>query len=893
MVMSFILILVPMALVAWSVLYLVQQHLSQDANAQLQSDLSAASLYFQGQVEKTRSAILTVARDNVVKTTLRLDIAGQLQRHLAELREQLGLDFLIVLDPEGQARVSYIEEGARKTGYASVDFSDHPVSSSVKPGTGLACTLLEDHPFLLSLLERQGKSIESRPVVIVEAAARIVLRDEFLGTILGGFLVTDNQDLLDEIEEIAGVAQVEFVAADRMVSGGDIIDTATGRRQVFFPVPLDYVHHDPPGVENPIKPPFSNVKKVYDYLPLSVAGQESDLAIVVERSQADFLQVLESIRRVLLSVFAAAVVAALGAAFFMSRSIARPLQEVARSMRTMRQGGEFTPLASQRDDEVGTLINGYNGMALALETRIQELGKEISSRKLAEKQLAAESERFRVTLQSMAEAVLAADKDGQIVLMNRVAEQWVGWAGKDAAGRPVTEVFKLTCPEIGEGNIDLVKWLETEAQLSQASVDLFMDDSRGGQRIVTVSGSRLIDNEQHILGSVLVLRDVTRLRRIEEEVVRGQKLESVGILAGGIAHDFNNLLTAIMGNLSLARIVSSPTDPHYQNIADAEQASLRASELTQQLLTFSRGGSPVKGNVNLEELVRESAEFVIRGSRVQLRFFADDSLWPVKVDRGQIGQVIDNLVINAMQAMPDGGFVDIHLSNYIPGDRSPFPINRQHYVCVEIKDYGVGISKEQQARIFDPYFTTKEVGNGLGLAICFSIVSKHGGHITVSSEPGCGSSFFVYLPALPVESTSSECREDVVSPTQSGSGKRVLVMDDEEIVCSVVSSILEHLGYEVDICSNGSQALAMYSQALEQGRRYDVVIMDVTIPGGMGGQEAVQRLLMIDAEARVIVSSGYSSHEVMADYALYGFAGVVAKPFRINDLSRVLDEVLA
>ena len=892
MAMSFVLILLPMSLVAWSVLYLVRDHLSQDASVQLQSDLAAASLFFQGQVERTRSAVLSVSRDNVVKTTLRLDIASQLRKYLSVQKEQYGLDFLIIITPDGKAALSYLANGEKNAGFSNIDFSDHPLVSSVKQKKGMACTLLEDHPFLLRLVERKGKNIEARPVVFVEAAARIILREKYLGTVLGGFLVTDNQDLLDEIEEVVGTAQVEFVATDRMVAGRDIVDPETGRRQKFFPVPLDYAHHVSPGVASPIKPSFAEEEKVFDYLPLTISGQETELALVVERPLADYLQVLESISGVLLSVFAAAVAAALWAAFFMSRSIARPLQNVVHSMETVRRGERFVPLSDRRDDEVGALISGYNGMALALENRIAELGHEISNREQAEKQLATESERLRITLQSMAEAVVAADTEGRIVLMNRVAGQWVGCTRQEAVGRMVNEVFQLTCPDAGTGYIDLLSWLKNKDQ-QQAAADLHMNNCSEEERIVTLSGSRLVDSNEQIFGSVLVLRDVTGQRRIEAEVVRGQKLESVGVLAGGIAHDFNNLLTAILGNLSLARMVSSPGDVHYQNITDAEKASLRARELTQQLLTFSRGGSPVKGHVHLEELVRESAEFVMRGSSVQLRFSADRDLWQVKVDRGQIGQVVDNLVINAMQAMPDGGFVDIHVSNYVPEKNSPLPLNRSRYVCLRIRDYGSGISKEHLGQIFDPYFTTKDVGTGLGLAICFSIVSKHGGHISVDSEPGAGSSFYVYLPSLDEANTQQKQQDEKISVLHSGAGKRILVMDDEDLVCTVVSNILEHFGYEVDISHDGDQAIAMYAQAFEQGKRYDLVIMDITIPGGMGGQEAVQRLLEIDPQVKAIVSSGYSSHEVMANYADYGFAGVVVKPFRINDLSEMLSRVLA
>ncbi len=892
MVMSFILILLPMGLAAWSVLFIVQQHLDLDASRQLQSGISAASLYYQGHVEKTRTAVLTVALDNMVKTTLRLDISGQLQKHINELARRHGLDVLLIVDPAGKVRIASFSRVWQGATLAEVNLLDHPVIAAVARRGTTAGSLLEENAFLLYLLEHQGKDIDFKPVVLMEAAAQITLREQLLGTVLGGVMVTDNLDLIDGIESSAGVGRVEIVAADRMVVGSDIIHQENGNRQIFFPTTLNYASHSSPGLTDTIVHPVGGEQMVYEYLPLSLPGRDPELALVAQQPLADHLDVLYNIRWALLSVFAVAVLIALAAAVFMSRSIARPLHKIVKSMANMRQGKKVVPLECTRDDEIGDLVAGYNEMTLALENRIQELGTEISSREQAEKDLAAESERLRATLQSMDDAVLAADTEGRVVLMNRGAEFLTGCKRDEAVGQKVDAVLVLSSLGQAGKPVDPLRWVNEEQRSGQSSMDVRLQAADGNEHLVTVSGSPLVDTTKQILGAVLVLRDVTGQRRMEEELARGQKLESVGVLAGGIAHDFNNLLTAILGNLSLARMVSAPGDAHYRNIFDAEKASLRARELTQQLLTFSRGGSPVKGSVNIKKLVRESAEFVVRGSNVRLRFSADDTLCPVYVDRGQIGQVIDNLVINAMQAMPDGGFVDISLTNYLPASDSLLPLTRQQYVRISVQDSGPGINKDHLARIFDPYFTTKEVGNGLGLAICFSIINKHGGYITAESESGQGSIFYVYLPAVVPAEVNEEQEVGLPEVLPSEPGRRILVMDDEEMVCSILSKILGYLGYEVEIAADGTEALALYHQAMEQGRRFDVVIMDLTIPGGMGGQEAVGRLMAMDPTARAIVSSGYSSHQVMADYAQYGFAGVVVKPFRIDDLSRVLNEVL-
>lgn len=892
MVMSFIVVLLPMILAAWSLHNLLQQHIADDVSGRLQSDTSAASLYYQGQVDRIRSAIHTVALDNMVKTTLRLDILGQLQEHLEQLAVQHQLDFLLIVDPKGYFKLSHLSLNIADIDLAEVDLSEHPLISSVERLGVTAGSVLEEDISLLYLLERGGKDIDFKPVVIIEAAAPITLRDQVLGVVLGGVMVTDNQELVQGIQVAAGGDRVEIIAADRIAAGSDIVARESGRRQVRFSGQLDYEKYRSPSIDKVVVSPLDQAEMVYDYRPLTLPGVEPELALVVQRPMAELLQVINTLSWVLFWVFGTALLVALAAAVFMSRSIARPLHAITRSMQKMRRGGEMELLECGRDDEIGDLITGFNDMVLSLEDRIRELRGEIYSREQAEKMLAAESERLRVILQSMGDAVLATDISGRVVLMNRVANELIGRSSDESLGRPVHEILMISRPEGDGGIVDPVSWIQDEEKDQPLSRDLQLLAKNGEKLVVTVRGSRLIDSNQQILGTVLIIRDVTEQRRMEDELARGQKLESVGVLAGGIAHDFNNLLTAILGNLSLAKIVSSTDDTHYRNIEDAEKASLRARELTQQLLTFSRGGSPVKDRVNLNELVRESAEFVAHGSNVRLRFTSDDDLWPVLVDRGQIGQVIDNLVINSIQAMPDGGFVDLFLENYQPQADLLLPLNSNRYVRIAVQDHGEGISKEYQARIFDPYFTTKEMGSGLGLAICFSIVNKHGGYITVESEPGKGCTFYVYIPALDPDEVLAEQTVGEQGVPHTDSGHRVLVMDDEEIVCSVMCRMLELLGHEAETSSDGEEAIQMYTHAMEQGMRYDAVIMDLTIPGGMGGKEAVVRLLEIDPTARVIVFSGYSSHEVMADYEKYGFAGVVVKPFRINDLGRVLKKVM-
>ncbi len=885
--MSFVIIILPLLLTAFLLDNSLQKHLAGDVSSQIQADLSAASLAYQMRVSQVNTSVQTIAQDNTVKTTLRLHITGQLQKQLEGLAERMHLDFLVVLDRTGKI----ILPGTMAV-MGMEDCSSHPYVKAAMKAKVSGGSILEETPALLYILEQKKHLLDFKPMVFIETAAPITLRNSVLGVVLGGVLVTDNQELVSSIQAVSRGDQVAIVAADRLVVSTQLLADNTRGRQVFFPVALDYTTAQLPDVEKRVLTASAGEKMVYGYLPLKTSEGEPELALVILRPLSVLLRIVTRFRYILLCIFGSGLLLASVVAVIMSRSIARPLHAITCSMAEIKQGKRVDPIISAREDEIGEMVAGFNDMAMSLDKRLRELRAEIKSREQTEDRLAAESERFRVTLQSMDDAVLASDIDGNVVLMNRVAENFTGWGREEAVGQQLADVLAIMVPGRDDEQIDPLQWLKNQwAGEAAFDGDLQLRSVDGQSRLVTLSGSPLIDRQFVVIGAVMVIRDVTGHRRMEQELVKTQKLESVGVLAGGIAHDFNNILTAILGNLSLAGMASNASDPHYQNIKDAEKATLRAQKLTKQLLTFSRGGSPVKETVELAALLRESAEFVSHGASVRLRFFVEDDIWPVSIDRGQIGQVIDNLVINALQASPEGGFIDIRLANFKVEDEILLPVHGKRFVRITVQDYGTGIMAAHVDKVFDPYFTTKEMGSGLGLSICFSIVNKHGGYITVDSQPGRGSIFEVYLPAekdrpVPVD----EIQEG--TPTSLPSGKRILVLDDEEMVLSVVGQMLETMGYTVDGVAEGSEVLEKYTQAMQQGEPYQVVILDLTIPGGMGGEEVVQRLQAIDPAVRAIVASGYSDHRIMAEYRQYGFVGVVAKPFRIKDLDLAVREAL-
>lgn len=412
----------------------------------------------------------------------------------------------------------------------------------------------------------------------------------------------------------------------------------------------------------------------------------------------------------------------------------------------------------------------------------------------------------------------------------------------------------------------------------------------GGIRYFFERGRPVLGSDgkpSHIDG---VIFDVTEHKKMEGELFKAQRLESLGLIAGGIAHDFNNFLTAVCGNIELAKIILPPEDEAYKILSEAEKASITAKGLTQQLLTFSRGGAPVKETMYINELLKDSATFAVRGSKVKCEFSIPDDLWPVEIDKGQIAQVINNLVINGVHAMPRGGSLAIRAENVMISDKDNFPLLEDgKYIRISIEDKGTGIPQEHLQKIFDPFFTTKDKGSGLGLSISYSIIKRHNGLITVKSEFDIGTTFHIYLP---VSKGKAQSVEENVKENSSPQNGKILLMDDEDMVLEMTEKILNHIGFKVVSVRDGDRAVAEYMAAKESGESFDVVILDLTVPGGMGGREAISRLLDFDPGVKAIIMSAYYNDPVMANFKKYGLKGVITKPFNIAKMKDVLNEVM-
>ncbi len=511
----------------------------------------------------------------------------------------------------------------------------------------------------------------------------------------------------------------------------------------------------------------------------------------------------------------------------------------------------------------------------------ENLRTEIRERERVEFSLVSSEKRFRAIFDASTIGIAIADSRGIFLEANDYVHKMLGYEAGELVGKGFADISAGKDVKAAIGDL---RQIREGGKITLQGERRY--ECRDGRFVWALVRSTAIFQGERLQYVLSVIEDVTMRKRMEEEFSKAEKLDSIGVLAGGIAHDFNNLLTAISGNLELAKRKDSSSTRPFLN--EALKASRRAAQLTRQLLTFSKGGAPLTKPVDLLELVRECTAFALRGSKSCCQFQVSDELWPAAVDTSQISQVISNLIINADQAMPQGGHVIVGMRNLQVEAHNGVMLEPGRFIEISIADHGVGIPAENRSRIFDPYFTTKQGGSGLGLATAYSVIKRHQGHIAVESEPGEGTKFRVYLPAT--SEVIERSRVQTPKPVSIRKG-RILVMDDDRRVRRLMMRFLSTLGYEVEIAPDGQEAIRLFAAALRRRKPFHVVILDLTVPGGMGGRETIARLKEL-SDVRALVSSGYSEDRVLSDFREYGFGGAVIKPFRLADVGRAIELLL-
>jgi PAS domain S-box-containing protein len=519
---------------------------------------------------------------------------------------------------------------------------------------------------------------------------------------------------------------------------------------------------------------------------------------------------------------------------------------------------------------------------------------DITERKRAEDELAGEKELLSVTMASIGDGVVSTDTEGIIISINPVALVFSGLSVEAAVGKNLDDVFTFVHEKVKDADASegFIRSMIRKKGIKPMGIRCGLRVKNGCERVVDLSVSPINDAKGAVIGMVMVFRDMTERQKLEAELYNARKLESLGVLAGGIAHDFNNILTGVITNLFMAKLRAKSDAETFALLSEAEKASFRASKLVKQLLTFSKGGAPVKETVAIGEIIEDSVGFCLSGSNVASKLHLAPDLSKVEADRGQIDQVLNNLIINADQSMPNGGTVTVSAENVMVQRQAAEGANALapgEYVKITVMDEGVGIPPESLEKIFDPYYSTKPNGNGLGLTIAYSIIKAHKGIITVDSVPGKGTAFSFYLPAAKDRAAPEEKKGVTLAALRIS--KRILIMDDDSAVRTVLTQLMRNSGYDVDCAASGVEAIEAYSGAMKKGNPFAVVVMDLTVPGGMGGREAVSKLLELDPGAKVVVASGYSNDPIMANYRKYGFCGVIVKPFNIDEFLSVVNSV--
>ncbi|OPY71576.1 MAG: Blue-light-activated protein [Syntrophorhabdus sp. PtaU1.Bin002] len=498
-------------------------------------------------------------------------------------------------------------------------------------------------------------------------------------------------------------------------------------------------------------------------------------------------------------------------------------------------------------------------------------------------------ERYRSLVETSQDLIFQCDPRGCFTFLNKAWEETLGYKVSDLLGRRITD---LRVPAAARRDTQILSRILAHGTVTGYETTHL---SKSGTLVHLLFNFTVLHNKQGAITGIQGSgRNLTDRKKLEQEQLRLQKLQAIGTLAGGIAHDFNNLLQAILGNIQLAKRSLSPSDKPFAWLTSAEKAGDQAKDLSYRLLTFAQGGEPIKQATFINNLLADTVALALSGSTISVEFSLADNLYPVEIDEGQIKQVISNIVINAKEVMSKGGHLTVTAHNLPASEaRNSSLLRNRDFVHITFEDQGIGIPPRNLSRVFDPYFTTKGMGSdrgrGLGLTICHAIVTRHNGLITVDSTLGVRTTVNIYLPAA--QKAPPATPSCVLAPSPK-TRARLLLMDDEELVRDVTREMLEQIGYQVELACDGDEAIDLYVNSLNHGQSFDAIILDLTIPGGTGGDEAILRLTAIDPNVKGILSTGYADSTAMKDFKEYGFKGTISKPFKIEDLANIIARVI-
>ncbi len=491
------------------------------------------------------------------------------------------------------------------------------------------------------------------------------------------------------------------------------------------------------------------------------------------------------------------------------------------------------------------------------------------------------------TLRSISDGVIATDVSGRVIFMNPAAEFLTDWDLEEAKGVDINQLLQIY-DEVTRKPVGLAdQQLFPKQDFFTPPIPNLLVTRNGSEKIIDYRVAPIVNEADGIIGLIFLFRDITEQRQLEAHLIRADKLDSIGILAGGIAHDFNNLLTVIWANVILASLDAHMKDIVLERLAIAQKSCMQAQEITQQLLVFSKGGGPIRRLAAINKVLVDAAR-TSGNPVVSIVTEIPEDLWPAEIDKIQIYQVLRNLLNNAQQAMPQGGEITLKAENIVIPAKSNLPLEAGNYLRISVQDQGTGIPKQYLDKVCDPFFSTKKHATGMGLTIAYTIIKNHGGHLTVESELGRGAKISFYLPvAYPLVDAAFIPADSPIS----GVGK-ILLMDDDKMILDVIGLMLEKLGYEVELAKNGAEAVRLFEQALSVGTPFDAVILDSKVADGMGGQETLVKLRVLNPKVKAIISSGYSNDAILSDYKKYGFNAVLPKPYKITELSETINNIL-